>query len=254
MSFDVLMIKSFGSSSTTAPENPAEKKYVSAISKKSLSEESAEKAKKLGSTLQKFGPFNGVFSSESSTNYETAQYVTGAHVQVNKGFNQIRLGIFEGAQPSDIQKAYAEAHPTARFVPEPNDCLNKPWPNGIDFEPYEAVDERVLDAFAKLNIDAKDKNPLFVVSAPKEPVRSIMLHATLGELVQNSQFYRDLAVHLQREPQHNVPIKEFAVRGQLNPKDGSWIRFHYENGKISIVDISADVEFRKAPPVPGYCK
>lgn len=253
MSFDVVMIKSFSSSSKPALEKPAEKKYVSAVTGKPLSEESAEKAKKLGETLQKFGPFAGIHSSESKTSYDTAHYATGAEVIVNKGFNQIRLGTFEGVQAEQIQQAYAEAHPTARFIPEPNDCLNKPWPNGADFETYEEVDARVLEAFSKLHI-SKEEKPVYVVSAPKEPVRSVMLHATVAESARNSQFYQQLAVHLQREPTLDETIRQFAVRGQLNPKDGSWIRFHYENGKISIVDVSADVEFRKAPPVPGYIR
>ncbi len=203
------------------------------------------------------GPFAGVYSGESKTSYETALHATGVNeVQVHTGFNQIRLGIFEDAAARDIQKAYAAAHPSKSFVPEPNDCLNKPWPGqAVDaFEPYDAVDERVLKAFAGLNLDAKLKRPVFVVSAAKEPVRSVMLNSSLAESVRASQFYKDLVAHIQKEPELDEPLKELLVRGQLNPKDGSWIRVRYEDGKYSIVDVSKDVEFRKAPPVPGYFK
>ncbi len=253
MSFDVIMIKSFPSSTRLGLENQAEKKYVS-TSGKPLSDVSIEKAKKLGEFIQKMGPFAGVFSAESATSYGSALYAADAPPVIVKGFNQIRLGVFEGVEAGDIQKAYTKAHPTAAFVPEPNDCLNKPWPNlpADAFESYDDVDARVLDAFKALSVDAKGDNSVFVVSAAKEPVRSIMLHSTLAESVRNSQFYKDLVMHIQREPGVEQPIGEFAVRGQLNPKDGSWIRLHYENGKISLVAVSEDVEFRKMPPVPGY--
>lgn len=110
MSFDVIMIKAFSASggSHQAVDNPKAKKYVS-TSGKALSEAAIKKAKALHDIVGKMGPFEGVYSAESTTSYQTALYATGRvvenDVQEKKEFNQIRLGVFDACEAGAIQEA-----------------------------------------------------------------------------------------------------------------------------------------------------
>ncbi|MCE5295058.1 MAG: hypothetical protein LLF94_10675 [Chlamydiales bacterium] len=158
--------------------------------------------------------------------------------------------------PAVLKALYKATH---QDVPEEIDYSKVEWPEEIkiNFEPFNEVDKRVCDAFRSLGAHGVNdqKIPTFFVVASKDPIRSIILHSTIGDTLKKSTFYANLVAYLQREPKSNLPFKDFSVRGHFDPKEGSILKFHCDaTGQISLEEVSENVEFRAKAPVPGFVK
>jgi broad specificity phosphatase PhoE len=209
------------------------------------------------------GDLNGVEAGMIQELYQMAHphatFIPEPNDAMNEEWAPIALTNLQDKSPSLLKVLYKLTHPDVKDIPEDIDYSKVVWPAElkINFEPFREVDKRVCEAFRNLGAQgvSDQKIPTYFVVASKDPIRSIILHSTVGDKLKNSKFYADLAGYLQREPSQNVQIKDFAVRGHFDPKEGSVLTFHCDaHGQISLEGVSDRVEFRAKPPVPSFVK
>jgi broad specificity phosphatase PhoE len=269
----VYLFKSYSAEEDKQPANAAEKIYFSNRGKP-LSEEGVKKALSLHKVIEEKGPFNKTLSGSNLNAVETAILATTANsedirgrvesayegknaITVNQNWRQVDLGSFEGVKAGEIQKAYERTHPEAKYIPEPNDCLNYPWEGQREyhFEPYNtAFKERILNALKEIEKTNKpgDKVVVFTVS---EPIRTAMLLSRPTQAFKETKFFKQVLENPSRTDKTvhaDTTLDVLANRFNLKPNDGSWIKIEIKDGKIYLAEVSEGVVFRNEAPVPGY--
>lgn len=288
-SVDVVLFKAAKSTTSREPDNNGVKAYFS-TTKNPLTKDGHAQAAKLQKVINSKRPFTQIISGSNQASIETALLACGATVdglqdllkQVDLGteenpketgevvvnernirilrcWRQVEMGAFEGKDNALIQSEFLRFHPEHQGpAPEANDCLNDPWkdlPNeeAPKFEAYKEdfnprISESLKDIFNQFASD-KPGEARVAVFTQKEPVRTTMLEAEPSEELKNTDFWKiakDKGISFEGAKN----LEERAIRYNLNPKDGSWIKVRVFADRVLLLDVCENIkgqeaEFRK---------
>lgn len=192
---------------------------------------------------------------------ETGQVVINERsIRIQRCWRQVEMGAFEGADNTFIQSAFLHFHPNHKGpAPEANDCLNHPWTDlpkwhAPQFEAYKTLfNARIRQSLADIFNQFASEQPgeaRVAVFTQKEPVRSTMLEAEPSqEALKDTKFWQ-AAKDNGKSLEGAKNLEERAIRYNLNPKDGSWIKVRVFADRILLLEVCEDIkgqeaEFRK---------